>query len=126
MPAVRQTHHRRRTGRALRTGTGDRHRRPEGSGKTTTAEQRVVGLLRLDAKPNSEAVHADPGLLLTRPRPLLIDEWQQVPEVWDVVRRAVDASPPGGQFLLTGSASARHGATAHSVRGVLGGYGCVP
>jgi uncharacterized protein len=85
-------------------------------GKTTTAEHRVVGLLRLDAKPNREAVHADPGLLLTRPRPLLIDEWQKVPEVWDVVRRAVDDDPAGGQFLLAGSASPRHGATAHGRR----------
>ena len=72
---------------------------PKAVGKTTTAEQRVLGLLRLDAKPNREAVHADPSLLLSRPRPLLIDEWQTVPEVWDVVRRAVDDDPTGGQFL---------------------------
>jgi len=93
---------------------------PKAVGKTTTAEQRVVGLLRLDAKPNREAVHADPGLLLTRPRPLLIDEWQKVPEVWDVVRRAIDDDPTGGQFLLAGSASPRHGATAHSGAGRIG------
>jgi predicted AAA+ superfamily ATPase len=93
---------------------------PKAVGKTTTAEQRVVGLLRLDATPNREAVHADPGLLLTRPRPLLIDEWQKVPEVWDVVRRAVDDDPTGGQFLLAGSATPRHGATAHSGAGRIG------
>ncbi|BBY65781.1 ATP-binding protein [Mycolicibacterium helvum] len=93
---------------------------PKAVGKTTTAEQRVVGLLRLDAKPNLEAVHADPGLLLSRPRPLLIDEWQKVPEVWDVVRRAVDDDPMGGQFLLAGSASPRHRATAHSGAGRIG------
>lgn len=93
---------------------------PRAVGKTTTAEQRVVGLLRLDSRPNREAVHADPGVLLTRPRPLLIDEWQKVPEVWDVVRRAVDADPAGGQFLLTGSASPRPGATAHTGAGRIG------
>lgn len=93
---------------------------PKAVGKTTTAEQRVHGLLRLDAKPNLEAVQADPGLLLSRPRPLLIDEWQKVPEVWDVVRRAVDDDPTGGQFLLAGSASPRHGATAHSGAGRIG------
>ncbi|WP_204079372.1 ATP-binding protein [Mycobacterium riyadhense] len=93
---------------------------PKAVGKTTTAEQRVVGLLRLDAKPNREAVYADPGLLLTRPRPLLIDEWQKVPEVWDVVRRAVDDDPTGGQFLLAGSASPRRGATVHSGAGRIG------
>lgn len=93
---------------------------PKAVGKTTTAEQRVHGLLRLDAKSNLEAVQADPGVLLSRPRPLLIDEWQKVPEVWDVVRRAVDEDPTGGQFLLAGSASPRHGATAHSGAGRIG------
>jgi len=93
---------------------------PKAVGKTTTAEQRVVSLLRLDSKPNREAVQADPGVLLTRPRPLLIDEWQKVPEVWDVVRRAVDVDSAGGQFLLAGSASPGHGATAHSGAGRIG------
>ena len=31
-----------------------------------------------------------------------------IPPTWDVVRRAVDADPVGGQFLLTGSASPRN------------------
>jgi hypothetical protein len=51
---------------------------------------------------------------VTPPTTSTIDEWQKVPEVWDVVRRAVDDDPTGGQFLLAGSASSRHGATAHS------------
>ncbi len=63
---------------------------------------------------------ADPELVIRRPRPLLIDEWQKVPEVWDVVRRAVDADPSGGQFLLTGSASPAPEATAHSGAGRIG------
>lgn len=57
---------------------------PKAVGKTTTAEQRVHGLLRLDSKANHEAVQADPTLLLRRARPLLIDELQKVPEVWEV------------------------------------------
>lgn len=87
---------------------------PKGVGKTTTAAQRAVGLAQLDSKSVRESISADPELILRRPRPLLIDEWQKVPEVWDVVRRAVDIDPAGGQFLLTGSASPRPGATAHS------------
>ena len=35
---------------------------------------------------------------------MLLDEWQRVPEVWDLVRRAVDEGAPPGSFLLTGSA----------------------
>lgn len=34
----------------------------------------------------------------------MIDEWQHVPETWDLVRRAVDAGAAPGTFLLTGSA----------------------
>ncbi|AXH97252.1 ATP-binding protein [Ornithinimicrobium avium] len=93
---------------------------PKGVGKTTTAEQHVRGLLRLDSRANRTAVEADPELALRRARPLLIDEWQKVPEVWDVVRRAVDADPSGGQFLLAGSASPSPDATAHSGAGRIG------
>jgi len=65
-------------------------------------------------------LEANPRLLLSRPRPLLIDEWQNVPEVWDVVRHAVDWDLSGGQFLLAGSATPRAGATAHSGAGRIG------
>lgn len=90
---------------------------PKGVGKTSTAEERAVGMAKLDSKPVREGVAADPESILRRPRPLLIDEWQKVPEVWDVVRRAVDADRSPAQFLLTGSASPESGATAHSGAG---------
>lgn len=92
----------------------------KGVGKTTTAEQRVRTLLRLDSTAVRESIAAEPEQVLDRGRPLLIDEWQKVPEVWDVVRRAVDADPTGGQFLLTGSATPAPGATAHSGAGRIG------
>ncbi|MFT4157221.1 MAG: AAA family ATPase [Microbacterium sp.] len=38
-------------------------------------------------------------------KPLLLDEWQRMPHVWDLVRRAVDEDCTAGQFLLTGSAA---------------------
>ena len=93
---------------------------PKGVGKTTTAEQRVHTLLHLDSRSAREPVDADPRSVLTRARPLLIDEWQLVPEVWDVIRHAVDTDPSGGQFLLAGSATPSDGATAHSGAGRIG------
>ncbi len=93
---------------------------PKGVGKTTTAEQRVVAQVRLDSLAVRESIAAEPEQVLRRPRPVLIDEWQKVPPVWDVVRRAVDTDPSGGQFLLAGSASALPGATAHSGAGRIG------
>ena len=90
---------------------------PKGVGKTATAERRCVGLFRLDSRARRETVLADPEVLLRAPKPVLVDEWQLVPEVWDVVRRSVDADPTPGQFLLTGSATVRPGASAHSGAG---------
>jgi uncharacterized protein len=86
-------------------------------GKTETALQRAAAVVRLDATATQQTVAADPESILTRARPLLIDEWQRVPPVWDVVRRAVDSDASGGQFLLTGSASPASGSTAHSGAG---------
>jgi predicted AAA+ superfamily ATPase len=45
-------------------------------------------------------------MLAGRP-PVLLDEWQRLPPVWDLVRRAVDDGADAGSFLLTGSAAPR-------------------
>ncbi len=39
--------------------------------------------------------------------PVLIDEWQEVPESLVAVKRAVDAGAPPGNYLITGSVRAR-------------------
>lgn len=89
----------------------------KGVGKTATASARAASVVQLDLAAQRVAVVADPRSVLVRPRPLLIDEWQHVPEVWDVVRHAVNADRSGGQFLFTGSATPGEGATAHSGAG---------
>ena len=76
---------------------------PKGVGKTSTAEQRCATERRLDHEATRAVVTADPMVIAGDHRPLLLDEWQLVRPVWDVVRRLVDADPTGGQFLLTGS-----------------------
>src|SRR5665648_317727 len=89
----------------------------KGVGKTATAEQRAATALRLDDPADRTAVVADPRTVLDHPRPTLIDEWQLVPEVWDVVRRQVDRDSTPGQMLLTGSATAGPGVRLHSGAG---------
>jgi len=76
----------------------------KGVGKSATGAQRARTTFLLEQPVVREVVDADPGQVLAE-GPVLIDEWQQVPATWDVVRRAVDAGAPPGQFLLTGSAS---------------------
>jgi uncharacterized protein len=78
---------------------------PKGVGKTSTALQRAATVIRLDDQGQRELLEADPGRLDREPSPVLIDEWQRLPQVWDRVRRSVDADPSGGRFLLTGSAA---------------------
>jgi predicted AAA+ superfamily ATPase len=78
---------------------------PKAVGKTATASQRAATLHLLDDPDQRALAEADPARLLTSPPPILIDEWQFAPAVWDRVRRAVDADPAPGRFLLTGSSS---------------------
>jgi len=77
---------------------------PKGVGKTETALRRAVTVHRLDDGAQRAIATADPSRLALGARPVLLDEWQRLPEAWDVVRRAVDAEPEPGRFLLTGSA----------------------
>jgi uncharacterized protein len=78
---------------------------PKAVGKTATALQRARTTHRLDDPAQAGLARADPFRLLGGAPPVLIDEWQRVPETWDAVRRAVDDDPSAGQFLITGSAS---------------------
>jgi predicted AAA+ superfamily ATPase len=77
---------------------------PKGVGKTRTALQRAKTVHRLDDPAELAVAVADPARLLEGQRPVLIDEWHRLREVWDLVRRAVDDGAVPGSFLLTGSA----------------------
>ncbi len=76
---------------------------PKGVGKTRTALQRAATVRRLDDPAELAVAKADPARLLEGERPVLIDEWQRLPQSWDLVRRAVDDGAPPGSFLLAGS-----------------------
>ncbi len=79
----------------------------KGVGKTATGMQRAATVHSLDDPAQREIARADPARLLDGISPVLIDEWQYVPETWDLVRRAVDAGAAAGSFLLAGSAEPR-------------------
>lgn len=81
---------------------------PKWCGKTTTAEefaQSKVMLARADVKANfKNLLELDVDAALDGMPPMLIDEWQTVPKLWDAVRYTVDVRRKMGQFILTGSA----------------------
>lgn len=49
--------------------------------------------------------------------PRLIDEWQVIPKLWDLVRHEVDDRKKRAQFILTGSANPEEKANMHSGAG---------
>jgi len=77
---------------------------PKGVGKTTTALQRCQTVRRLDSRAERTILEADPNVIAFDTPPVLIDEWQRVPAVWDAVRRIVDDDNTPELFVLTGSA----------------------
>ncbi|MDR1266501.1 MAG: DUF4143 domain-containing protein [Propionibacteriaceae bacterium] len=90
----------------------------KGCGKTETARRRAASEVALDADPTArQTAQIDPGRVLGGPAPRLVDEWQLVPELWNAVRRAVDARRADGQFILTGSATPADDQTRHSGAG---------
>ena len=83
-------------------------RGPKWCGKTTSAEQKAKSVLRLQDPDYSDlyrqTASVKPSLLLKGDNPRLIDEWQDIPELWDAVRVDTDQRKGAvGLYLLTGS-----------------------
>ncbi|MCL2788088.1 MAG: DUF4143 domain-containing protein [Micrococcales bacterium] len=89
---------------------------PKAVGKTATAQRRAASVVDLSKAPQRQIIALEENVLTSLPGPVLIDEWQRLPEVWDAVKRAVDAGSPPGHFILAGSAAPR-GAVVHSGAG---------
>ena len=66
---------------------------------------------------NRHMAELSPALVLEGSSPRLIDEWQEVPQLWDAVRFQVDQSAKKGRFILTGSATPNHKGILHSGAG---------
>ncbi|QMW68432.1 ATP-binding protein [Mumia sp. ZJ1417] len=89
----------------------------KGVGKTATAGERASTVLSLDDPRQREVLTANLDRITQVPPPVLLDEWQLLPAVWDRVRRAVDDDSSGGQYLLAGSAGVGPGIRLHSGAG---------
>ena len=89
---------------------------PKGVGKTATASRRASRTWALDSESQRVIVAAEPSRVAGSGT-TFIDEWQHVPAVWDVVRRAVDDGAQPASFLLAGSATPNPRAPIHSGAG---------
>lgn len=89
-----------------------------GCGKTSTALQFAKSEIRLDLDKNAvELAALAPRALLEQAPPLLIDEWQLAPNLWNVVRYEIDQRQMKGQFILTGSTALMTNQTQHTGAG---------
>ena len=66
---------------------------------------------------NRELASLDPNFVLQGETPRMIDEWQEVPSLWDAARFEVDKRGQKGQFVLTGSSTPVKKGVLHSGAG---------
>ena len=63
---------------------------------------------------NRMLAEMNPTFVLEGETPRMIDEWQEVPSLWDAARALVDRRQEKGQFLLTGSSTPKTKGILHS------------
>ncbi|MDY5298730.1 MAG: DUF4143 domain-containing protein [Candidatus Enteromonas sp.] len=66
---------------------------------------------------NRQLAELNPSLVLQGETPRLIDEWQEVPSLWDATRAEVDSRNKKGQIILTGSSTPKTKGILHSGAG---------
>ncbi len=94
---------------------------PRACGKTWCARSLAESEFSLSDPENSflnrKMADIDPLSALHGSEPHLIDEWQEVPEIWDAVRHTIDQEGRGGRFILCNSAAADMSGIVHSGAG---------
>ncbi len=94
---------------------------PKWCGKTTTAEQVANSGVYLQDKTQynrfRKIANLDPSKVLDGEPPMLVDEWQRIPELWDAARFQIDRRNEKGQFVFTGSKIINDSELEHSGAG---------
>lgn len=66
---------------------------------------------------NRQLAELNPALILQGNTPRMIDEWQEVPSIWDATRAEIDKRHKKGQIILTGSSTPKTKGVLHSGTG---------
>lgn len=75
----------------------------KGIGKTVTSTDAARTVFSLDKEPDLAIIRNDADALTASNRPVLVDEWQKFPAVWDRIRRLVDDGASPGSYILADS-----------------------
>lgn len=82
---------------------------PKWCGKTWTALNHANSVVYLNNTSNNfnekKLAQMNVDLILNKEYPELIDEWQEVPAIWDGIRFKCDEDKEKGKYILTGSAT---------------------
>lgn len=94
---------------------------PKWCGKSTTAELFAKTVVRLQNpivfKQYEIYATTSKDELLFGEKPMLFDEWQKIPEIWDFIRLDVDENGTPGRYILTGSAKPSESKVRHTGTG---------
>lgn len=78
---------------------------PRFCGKTTTCMLYQKSYIKLNTKQIIDLAKLNPKGVLNGEKPRLIDEWQEVPDIWNQVKDSLDFEYSFSQFILTGSST---------------------
>lgn len=94
---------------------------PKWCGKSTTAELFAKTVIKLQNPiiftQYSAFASTSKENLLRGEKPILFDEWQKIPEIWDFIRADIDETRLIGQYLLTGSSKPSKAQSRHTGTG---------
>jgi len=94
---------------------------PKWCGKSTTGEQFAKTVIKLQDpivfRQYSGFAATSREHLLAGEKPLMFDEWQKIPDIWDFIRLDIDETSSVGQYILTGSAKPQEDKSRHTGTG---------
>ena len=73
---------------------------PKFCGKSTLCEQFAKSVTTLKTTSDIELANAEPASALRGDNPHLVDEWQKVPEIWNLIKDDLDKDYQFGKYLL--------------------------
>lgn len=76
---------------------------PKFCGKSASCRRFASSITKLKNKNQIELASSDPLSALKGASPHLIDEWQKVPLLWDLIRDDLDKDYVFGKYIITGS-----------------------
>ena len=94
---------------------------PKWTGKSTTSELYSKTIIKLQdpiiKRQYQTLATISKDEVLSGEKPILFDEWQEVPEIWDFIRLDIDENKYKGAYLLTGSTKKQNINISHTGTG---------